>query len=274
MNDRDPAALLRHAHELLDETDAILQRYFATGVAASAKPDTTLVTAADTEVESLLRSRLADMFAGHGFIGEEYGVEEGRGEARWIIDPLDGTHNFVRGIPIFATLLALEREGELVVGLVSAPALGQRWWAATGDGAFTQVGSQRRPIRVSERAQLAEAQLLFGTLSTIEAEGLLSGWLAALRSCWRDRGLGDFWGHMLVAQGSAEAMLDLGVNVWDLAAPAAILAGAGGRMSDLDGRPTWAASNVLSSNGVLDEAVLALIRDTWPDGGIRGTPPV
>lgn len=259
MNDRDPQALLRLAHELLDETDALLGRHFDAGVEAREKADATLVTAADEEVEGLLRGRLSDAFSGHGFVGEEYGEEEGRGEARWIMDPLDATHNFVRGIPVFATLLALEREGALVLGVVSAPLLGQRWWAVAGEGAYTRDAAGERVIHVSQRPRLAEAQLLFGTLRTIEWDGLLPGWLTALRGAWRDRGFGDFWGHMLVAQGSAEAMLDLGVSIWDMAAPAAILAEAGGLMTDLEGVPGWHGGNMLSSNGHLHGQLLELL---------------
>ncbi|CAN5739185.1 histidinol-phosphatase [soil metagenome] len=256
MNDRDSAALLSFAQQQLDETDAILERHFNSELEVTEKPDRTLVTAADRLVETVLRTRLADAFPGHGFVGEEYGTEEGRGEARWIIDPLDATHNFVRGIPIFATLLALEREGELVLGVASAPALGQRWWASAGGGAFTRLGQRERPIRVSAVERLGEAQLLFGTLRTIEDQGHLPGWLRALSGSWRDRGFGDFWGHMLVAQGSAEAMLDLGVSVWDMAAPCAILMEAGGRMTDLAGRVSWTGPDVLTSNGLLHDELL------------------
>ena len=260
MNDRDPQALLGYAHELLDETDRTLLGYFATEFEVSLKPDETYVTVADREAESTLRSRLADAFPSHGFAGEEYGEQQGRGEARWIIDPIDATANFVRGIPVFGTLLALEREGELVIGLVSAPALGQRWWATAGGGAYTRAAGRERQIRVSHVARLDDAQLVYGTLRTIDAHGRLPAWLAAVRRSRRDRGFGDFWGHMLVAQGSAEAMLDeTGVNIWDLAAPHIIVTEAGGRMTDLAGRPGWSGPDALTTNGLLHDHLLEAI---------------
>jgi histidinol-phosphatase len=262
VNERDPLGLLHVAHELLDETDALLERAFAGPIEVSLKADATYVTETDRAVESLLRTRLAERFPGHGFIGEEYGPEEGAGDARWIIDPIDGTANFARGVPVFGTLLALERDGELVLGVVSAPALGQRWWATAGGGAYTRVRGRERPIHVSDISRLDQAQLLFGTLRSIDANGRLPGWLAALRGSWRDRGFGDFWGHMLVAQGSAEAMLDeSGVKVWDLAAPAIILAEAGGRMTDLYGRASYAGPEALSSNGPLHDQLLAALAE-------------
>lgn len=260
MSDRDPAALLRFAQQLIDETDQVLRGYFASELEVSLKADETYVTVADREVEKVLRGRLGDAFTGHGFVGEEYGTEEGRGEARWIIDPIDATANFVRGIPVFGTLLALERAGALVVGIVSAPALGQRWWATAGGGAFTRAAGVERQIHVSDVSRFEDAQLLYGTLRTIDAHGRLPAWLSAVRRSRRDRGFGDFWGHMLVAQGSAEAMLDeTGVNIWDLAAPHIVLAEAGGRMTDLRGDVSWAGPEALSTNGLVHEELLTLL---------------
>lgn len=260
MNDRDPRALLAFAQRLLDETDAILSRAFTGPIEVSLKPDATFVTATDRQVESVLRSALGEAFPGHGFVGEEYGVEEGRGDSRWIIDPIDGTANFARHVPVFATLLALERDGALVLGVVSAPALGQRWWASAGDGAFTHVGGRERRIHVSDVARLEDAQLVFASLRSVGAGGRLPGWLRAVRQSWRDRGFGDFWGHVLVAQGSAEVMLDEGgLKTWDLAAPHIVLAEAGGRMTDLQGRVTWSGPEALSSNGLLHDDLLTLI---------------
>lgn len=259
MNDREPSALLAFAHALLDETDAIVARHFADEVTATAKADATLVTAADTEVEERVRTRIAETFPSHGFLGEELGSEQGTGEARWIIDPIDGTHNFVRGIPIFATLLALERGEALVLGLVSAPAIGQRWAAASGLGAVVRGGDRERPIRVSSVQELQHAQLCYSGLRSLDRVGLLQRWRAVVGRSWRDRGFGDFWGHLLVAQGSAEAMLEHGVHPWDLAAPAVVIAEAGGRMTDLDGRPSWSGPGVLTSNGLVHEELLAAL---------------
>jgi histidinol-phosphatase len=260
VKDSDPQALLRFAQLLIDETDSILRGYRAGPVGATHKADSTLVTAADTEVEAHLRTRLADAFPSHGFVGEEYGVEEGRGEARWIIDPIDATANFARGVPIFGTLLALERDGLLVLGVVSAPALGQRWWATTGGGAFTRVADRERRIHVSQVDRLDEATLVFATLRSLAEQDRLAAWLTAVRASLRDRGFGDFWGHMLVAQGSVEAMYEEhGVHIWDLAAPHIIVTEAGGRMTDLDGRGSWSGPEALTSNGLLHDQLLAMI---------------
>jgi histidinol-phosphatase len=262
--DRDPASLLEFAHRLVDETDAILQRHFSAEIEATEKADRTLVTAADTEVEEFLRSRLRDAFPGHGVLGEEHGYDAGDGDSRWIIDPIDATANFARGVPVFATLLALERDGRLQCGVVSAPALGQRWSAASGRGATTRIRGRERPISVSGRRRLDEAQLLFGTLRRLETSGRLDRWRSAIGASWRDRGFGDFWGHVLVAQGSAEAMLDEEVEAWDLAAPAIVLLEAGGRMTDLQGRPSWSGPTALSSNGLLHKELLAIMAAPAP----------
>lgn len=253
----DLRALVAFAHDLLDETDALALRHFAAGVTPTEKADRTLVTDADTAIERRLRERIAERFPDHGLIGEEYGSEGSDAESAWIIDPIDATNNFVRGIPVFATLLACRVEANLVVGLVSAPALGERWWAAAGAGAHRRHGGRERPIGVSSVARLAESQLLFG--SALALDGRIASLAARV---WRDRGFGDFWGHMLVAGGSAEAMVEDGVAPWDLAAPNVIVTEAGGRMTDLDGRPTWTERRVVTSNGLVHDELLQLLSPT------------
>jgi histidinol-phosphatase len=255
----DPGSLLRFAHGLLDETDAIAMRQIAGGLTVSAKPDRTLVTQADTEIETHLRDRIADAYPAHTVLGEEFGTAEDAGDGRWIIDPIDATHNVVRGIEVFATLLAFERDGELLVGAVSAPAMHRRWWATRGGGAAARTDGVERPIRVSPVDALANAQIAFSTLRGLEDAGLGDGLRRLTAASWRDRGFGDFWGHMLVAQGSAEAMLEYGVAPWDMAAPHLIVTEAGGRMTDLDGRPSWSGPQVVSTNGLLHEQVLELL---------------
>ncbi len=259
-----PAALLDFAHQLVDETDPIALGHFAGELTITAKHDRTLVTQADTEVETRLRDRIAAAFPRHGILGEEFGTEPGDGETRWIIDPIDGTHNFVRGIPIWATLLAVERGGELVAALVSAPALGRRWTAVRGRGAGLRDGGREHAIQVSEVRQLSDAQVLFGTLRSIDAAGHGPGLRRILDQSWRERGLGDFWGYMLVAQGSAEAMLEVGPTLWDLAAPALIVAEAGGRMTSLEGELTYSGPTALASNGHLHSELVALLREAPP----------
>jgi histidinol-phosphatase len=256
-----PAALLDFAHQIVDETDRMALGHFAGELTITAKHDRTLVTQADTEVETRLRERIAAEFPHHGILGEEFGTEPGDGETRWIIDPIDGTHNFVRGIPIWATLLAVERGGELVAALVSAPALGQRWTAVRGRGAGLRVDGRERAIQVSKVTHLEEAQILFGTLRSIDAGGYGAGLRRVLDHAWRDRGLGDFWGYMLVAQGSAEAMMEVGPTLWDLAAPALIVAEAGGRMTNIEGELGYGGPTALATNGHLHGELVALLRE-------------
>jgi histidinol-phosphatase len=252
-------ALLRFAHEILDETDAIAAQLFRGELTITAKHDRTLVTQADTGVEQRLRDRIAEAFPGHGIVGEEFGTEPGDGETRWIIDPIDGTHNFVRGIPVWATLVALERAGQLVMGLASAPALGTRWAATVGGGARMRTAQDERPIGVSRIATMGEAQLLGSSLRAMDRAGLGAGLVRSVNAAWRDRGFGDFWGYALVAQGAAEAMVEVGPRIWDLAAPYVLVTEAGGRMTDLEGRLSWNGPRVLATNGLLHDEVLSLL---------------
>lgn len=243
------------AHDLLDETDVLALRHFEAGVTPSHKADRTLVTQADIDVERTIRERIADRFPDHGMLGEEYGAEVADAPISWVIDPIDATNNFVRGIGVFATLLACRVDGELVLGLVSAPAMGERWWGTTAAGAWRRRHGGERRIGVSSVARLSESHLLYGRA------GSLGGRLAeASRQAWRDRGFGDFWGHMLVAGGSAEAMVEDGVAPWDMAAPYVVVTAAGGRMTNLDGRSSWTDSQVLTSNGLIHDELLALLR--------------
>jgi histidinol-phosphatase len=258
-SDRDPAALRAFALGLLDETDALVIGHVRAGLRVSAKPDATLVTQADTEVETIIRERIVAAFPHHGLIGEEFADEAGDGETRWIIDPIDGTHNLVRGIPIFATLLAVERAGELLAAAVSAPALQRRWHAAAGEGASVQDLLGERAIRVSEISRIAEAQVVWSGLGPLEEAGYGPAIMALGRQAWRDRGLGDFWGYMLVAEGAADAMLEIGPTVWDLAAPALIVREAGGRLTDFAGHDGYAGPQALASNGRLHGAMVEIL---------------
>ncbi|MEX1156995.1 MAG: inositol monophosphatase family protein [Chloroflexota bacterium] len=254
--DADRGRRLRFAHDLLDLTDAVAVRAFRGELTVRAKPDRTLVTEADTEIERLIRERVAARYPTDGFLGEELGADQASAESRWIVDPIDATHNFVRGIGVFATLLAFERAGALELGLVSAPALGQRWFATRGAGAFFREAGADRPIRVSSIGRLAEAHVLYGSIGRLgpRREARLA---AMARGAWRNRGFGDFWGHMLVAQGSAEVMVEAELRPWDVAAPAIILVEAGGRLTDFAGRPSWSGPEAVSTNGLLHDTVLA-----------------
>ena len=196
------------------------RQHFRRDLQITTKPDRTFVTQADTAIEARIRARLADAFPDHGLVGEEYGTEAGEASVRWYIDPIDGTHNYIRGVPLFGTLLAVERDGELQAAVMSAPALDERWWAHRGGGAWARNrGEAPRRIAVSGVADLADAQILYGSGRDIVASGLAPGFDDLLRDVWRERGFGDFWGYALLAEGAAEGVVEVGLSSWDAAAP-------------------------------------------------------
>ena len=239
-----------------DEADVIARAHFRRDLTIDQKPDRTFVTQADKAIERLIRQRLSDAFPGHGVVGEEYGVEAPDASIRWYVDPIDGTHNYIRGVPLFGTLLAVERDGELQAGVLSAPALDERWWAWRAGGAWARNrGEAPRRIQVSQVGSLADAQLLYGSSRDIEATGLAPGFDALMRDVWRDRGFGDFWGYALVAEGAAEAMIEVGLATWDAAAPLVLVEEAGGCATDFDGRRVIDGGTFLVSNGRLHETV-------------------
>jgi histidinol-phosphatase len=239
---------LELALALVEAADAISLPHFRSGLAIETKPDLTPVTEADRAVEAELRRLLSSARPDDAVLGEEGGAA-GIGRRRWIVDPIDGTRNYARGIPVWATLVALEVEGELEVGVASAPALGNRWWAARGAGAF--VNGTR--IRVSAVAAVDEAVLSFP----------LEGELPALaRRAWHARGFGDFWAHMLVAEGAADGAVDApGVSEWDLAAVQVIVEEAGGRFSDAAGEARIDSGSAITSNGLLHDELLAAVAE-------------
>jgi len=259
---------LQLALELCDLADRITTGAFRRpDLAVETKPDLTPVTEADRGVERALREELSRRAPDDVVLGEEFGEEGGTGDAsgrRWIVDPIDGTKNFVRGIPVWATLLALEVRGSLSVGVVSAPALGRRWWAARGLGAYAGVpgsdpaGAGR--IEVSRVSSLADAQVSGASLSGWEEHGGPAGAVELALRCWRDRAFGDFWSHMLVAEGACEIALDPVVSLWDLAAVQVIVEEAGGRFTDLDGVARADGGSAVSSNGLLHDEALGILR--------------
>lgn len=247
---------LAFAFELADLADAItLDRYLADDLVVETKPDRSPVTEADRAVEQALRKRIGEERPGHGVVGEEFGADQ-PGGTRWILDPIDGTKNYLRGVPVWATLIGLERDGAVVAGVVSAPALHRRWWAARGEGSFVNG----RRIRVSRVTDLSDAVLSYASLGSWEQHGLGEQFLTLARACWRTRAFGDFWSHMLVAEGAADLAVEPEVNLWDLAAPQVIVEEAGGRFTDLGGTPTPAGGSVVSTNGLLHDRVLATLR--------------
>ena len=259
------ADILAFALELADAADAIAMRDYRGDHAVERKADGTYVTPADREIEALLRERIAERYPAHAILGEEQGDDEGSGDAaaRWILDPIDGTHNYMRGIPVWGPLIACERDGSIEVGVVSAPALGTRWWAGRGLGAYRGATGSRgagERIHVSNAATLAEAQVVYGeTLATLER---WPGARALLGEAWRVRGLGDFWGFCLVAEGAADVMLDgVDLHPWDVAALVPIVEEAGGRITDAAGGAAEGAGPRIASNGRLHAEVLRRLAD-------------
>jgi histidinol-phosphatase len=225
---------LAYALELADLADSLtLPRFRALDLRVDTKPDLTPVSDADRAVEEAIRARVAKDRDGEGVLGEEYG-DDGTA-ARWIVDPIDGTRNYVRGVPVWGTLIALERDGELRVAVASAPALGRRWWASRGGGAFADGD----PIQVSAIARLEDA--------------VWSG-VPAPRDVWHSRDLGDFWQHVLVAEGAVDVAAEPSLRVWDFAAIRLIVEEAGGRCTRFDGAPPTDGGSVVSTNGLLHDA--------------------
>jgi histidinol-phosphatase len=246
------------ALELADLADAItMRRYRATDLVIDTKPDLTPVTEADRAVEQALRERLAAARPRDAVIGEEYGAgtEAPPGGRRWIIDPIDGTKSYVRGMATWSTLIALADGAQMSVGVVSMPALFRRWWAERGCGAF----ADGRRIHVSAVPGLNDAQLAWSGIEDWDAVGRLDAIVELGRRCWRTRGVGDAWQYMLVAEGSAEIALDPEVEIWDLAAPQVIVEEAGGRFTDFAGRPRPDGGDAVATNGLVHEAALAII---------------
>lgn len=256
----DPVADLELALSLADAADRItMERFRAADLVVETKPDLTPVSEADRAVELDLRRRIAIVHPGDALVGEEFGGERTGAARRWVIDPIDGTKSYVRGMPTWSTLIALQVDGSSSVAVVSMPAIARRWWARRGGGAFVSEQGRERPVHVSRIDALADAQLTWSGPEDWAAAGRLDRILRLAAACWRTRGIGDAWQYMLVAEGAAEIALDPVVSLWDLAAPALIVEEAGGRFSDLEGRPRADGGSGLASNGLLHEQVLALL---------------
>ena len=218
------------------------------------------MTVADQTIEREIRAGILARWPDHGLVGEEYGEAAGASATRWFIDPIDGTHNFIRGVPLFGTLLAVEHEGEMQVGVISAPAMRERWYAYRGGGAWAVGPDGTRQIRVSRVAAIEDAQLVYGSGRDNVASGLMPGFDALIDAAWRDRGFGDFWGYALVAEGAAEAMIETGMHTWDLAAPQVVIEEAGGRVTDVNGDRRIDAESFVGSNGLLHDEILRRLR--------------
>lgn len=248
------------ALRLADAADAItLARFRAQDLAVESKPDLTPVSDADLAVEVALRSVLAQERPYDAVLGEEHGIT-GTGPRQWVVDPIDGTKNFVRGAPVWATLIALLVDGRVELGVVSAPALGSRWWAARGEGAWRD-GSR---ISVSAVSDLGDAFLSYSSLTGWEEQGRLGALLQLSRECWRTRAFGDFWSHVLVAEGAVDASCEPEVSLWDLAPLQVIVEEAGGRFTSLQGEARPDGGSVVCSNGLLHDDVLARLAPLAP----------
>jgi histidinol-phosphatase len=254
----DFAADLDLARRLADAADAItLHRYGAADLVVDAKPDLTPVSDADTATERALREILTDERPDDAVSGEEYG-RQGSGARTWVIDPIDGTKNYVRVVPVWATLIGLLDGRDPVVGVVSAPALGRRWWAAKGGGAWVSVrGGEPQRLAVSRVTELRDASLSYSSLSDWPNR---EAFLALTDAVWRIRAYGDFWSYMLVAEGAVDLAAEPELSLWDMAALAPIVTEAGGRFTGLDGVDGVHQGNAAASNGLLHDQFLAALR--------------
>ncbi|MFI5258130.1 MAG: inositol monophosphatase family protein [Candidatus Limnocylindrales bacterium] len=254
-----PAELARWretARLICDDADRMSLAGFRRDFRVDTKPDRTLVTEVDRAIERMIRGRLQAGYPGCGIVGEEEGSEGTDARLCWYVDPIDGTHNFVRGVPVFATMLAVALDGELQLGIVSAPALRERWIGWRGGGAWR--GNER--ISVSSVATIAQAQLVYGSRSEDIRSGIMPGLDTTLGEAWRERGFGDFWGHMLVAEGAAEAMMETGAHPWDWAAPLVIVEEAGGRFTTASGERVIDGDSGVSTNGLIHDELLRRLR--------------
>lgn len=256
-------AILSAAIDAAKAAGEIALHYFRTNLAVETKADRTPVTQADRECESQIVEILSARFPDVGFLGEEHGERFGTRNARWIIDPIDGTKNFIRGIPFFATLIALEEEGEITAGVMYAPALNDLLYARKGQGAFVQG----RPVRVSEVASLKEAMLVHGGLKDLKVRPCWQPFLRLVDATARQRGFGDALGHSIVICGQAEVVLEPEIKPWDVAATKILVTEAGGRFSDFAGSSSIYAGSAVISNGRVHDEVLRFLRETADKSG-------
>ena len=263
---------LRLAHLLADDADSISSdRFKALDLHVMTKPDLTPVSDADRAVEESIRRTLSRTRSRDAVTGEEFGSATGSGGShsgrRWIVDPIDGTKNYVRGVPVWATLIALAVEDEVVMSVVSAPQLGRRWWAAQGQGSWTGRSLMKATrCEVSDVRRLEDASLAYSSLGGWEERGRLEDMLALMRRVWRTRGYGDFWSYMLLAEGAVDIAAEPELEVYDMAALVPIVAEAGGTFTSLAGDPGPWGGNALATNSHLHDAVLSFL-GSLPDDG-------
>jgi histidinol-phosphatase len=240
------------AMALCDEADLISMASFRRDIHIEIKPDRSFVTQVDWAIERMIRQHLRAAYPGCGIVGEEAGTDAATGNMCWYVDPIDATHNYMRGVPVFATLLAVAVDGEVQVGVVSAPALRERWVAWRGGGSWR--GSDR--IRVSGVSRIEEAALFYGSRTEDIRSGVMPGLDATLAGAWRERGFGDFWGYMLVAEGAGDAMVETGAHPWDWAAPQIIVEEAGGIFTNSAGERRIDGASAVATNGLIHAELL------------------
>ena len=250
------------AHLLADSADSIsAERFRSQDLKVETKPDLTHVTDADTAVEKTIRSTLSRARPRDGIYGEEFGEQPGLGSRRWVIDPIDGTANYVRGVPVWATLIALFEGTEPVVGMVSAPILGRRWWAAKGTGAFAGRHRNRaQRIEVSGVRRIANASISYSSLKSWYTHDRGPQMVDLLCRGWRNRAYGDFYSYVLLAEGTVDIAAEPEVALWDLAPLSLIVTEAGGQFTDLDGNPGPDGGSAVATNGLLHTEVLDSLR--------------
>ena len=249
---------LRLAHVIADQVDALtMARFKALDLHVETKPDNTPVSDADRAAEEQIRGQLARARGRDAILGEEFG-STGHGSRQWVVDPIDGTKNFIRGVPVWATLIALVDNNVPVVGVVSAPALGRRWWAAQGAGAWTGRSlAQATRLKVSGVSDLADASFSYSSLTGWNERGLLPNLLELSETVWRTRGFGDFWSYMLVAEGAVDFAAEPELSLHDMAALVPIVLEAGGRFTSVEGVDGPFGSSAIASNGLLHDDVVA-----------------
>lgn len=251
---------LRLAHAIADSVDSLtMSRFKALDLKVDTKPDLTPVTDADRSAEEAIRSQLSRSRPRDAILGEEFG-STGHGSRRWVIDPIDGTKNFVRGVPVWATLISLMDEDRAVVGLVSAPALGRRWWAAEGTGAYSgkSLAAASR-LKVSGVARIGDASLSYSSLGGWRERGQLDQMLNLHDAVWRTRAYGDFWSYCLLAEGAVDIACEPELNLHDMAALVPIVTEAGGRFTSLEGEDGCLGGNALATNSLLHEQAMQIL---------------
>ncbi|MFT0847466.1 histidinol-phosphatase [Actinomycetaceae bacterium L2_0104] len=249
------------ALDIADRVDALtMERFRADDLVVETKPDLTPVSDADKNAEQIVRNLLTQHRPDDEIYGEEQGGSLEHSARRWILDPIDGTKNFVRGVPVWATLLALESGGEVVLGVVSAPALGRRWWAAQGMGAFLRTG-QNPPeaLRVSAVSAIEDASLSYSSLSGWQERGQAESFYQLATACWRSRAYGDFWSYMMVAEGTVDIAAEPELEIYDMAALVPIVIEAGGTFTSLEGEPGPWGTSAIASNALLHEGARAIL---------------